>query len=101
LMVLLCAVPAAAESVASSSATVGSMEWTKAAKSPAMLFVAQADASYAKRTDLNEAKNAFVGYGEALRTDPTWTEAYWKASRVAWWVGDHAVQRADKLSWFQ
>jgi tetratricopeptide (TPR) repeat protein len=89
---LLCAVPAVAASVEVSSAT---------AISPVAPLIAQGDAAYAKRSDLPEAKIALVYYEKAIAAAPADGAAYWKASRAAWWLGDHAERSSEKLAYFQ
>src|SRR5579864_588955 len=64
-------------------------------------LMAQADAAYAKREDVVQAKIALEYYRRAFAQDPQKVEAYWKASRAAWWVGDQSTSRADQLHYFQ
>jgi tetratricopeptide (TPR) repeat protein len=71
------------------------------AASPAFYFLHQADTAYAKRANLSEARTALVYYQEAMRADPANIEVFWKASRVCWWLGDHAVTDSEKLAHFQ
>lgn len=64
-------------------------------------FLAQADAAYAKRSDLPQGKIALFYYEKTIATEPSNTEAYWKASRAAWWVGENASSGNDKLTYFR
>jgi len=78
-------------------------------------LIAQADAAYAKRDDVPEAKIAMITYDRAAtawRASPEdgratvmgstrAAECYWKASRSAWWLGEHAEERAERLDYFQ
>src|ERR1700753_281252 len=62
----------------------------------------QADAVYAKRDDVTQDKVAMVMYEKLAVTDPAHAEeAYWKASRAAWWLGEHDDHRADRLADYQ
>ena len=64
--------------------------------------MSQADAAYAKREDVPQAKIAMITYERAAESDPKIAvEAFWKASRSAWWLGEHAQERAEKLESFQ
>jgi len=65
-------------------------------------LMSQADAAYAKREDVPQAKIAMITYERLAKSDAKLAvEAYLKASRAAWWVGDHATERAEKLDIFQ
>jgi len=64
-------------------------------------WLSQADAAYAKREDVPQAKIAMINYERAAASDPKLAvDAYWKASRSAWWLGEHAEERAEKLEYF-
>ena len=64
--------------------------------------MAQADAAYAKREDLPEAKVAMILYERAAIANSTQAvEGYWKASRAAWWLGENAADRDEQLQDFQ
>ena len=88
---------------------------------PASLL-AQADAAYAQREDLTQAKLALAAYEKCpewtrlaegstapiadtarlgQRAQTTTAECFWKAARAAWWVGEHEKSRADRLAGFQ
>jgi hypothetical protein len=70
------------------------------AEEPSLL--AQADAAYAKREDVPQAKIAMITYERLAGSDPKMAvEAFWKASRSAWWLGEHAKERTEKLDLFQ
>src|SRR5258708_6633875 len=60
----------------------------------------QADSAYAQRADLAKAREALQAYERAILAGAG-TEAYWKASRAAWWVADNAASRSEKLVTFQ
>ena len=63
--------------------------------------LADADAAYAKRDDVSQANIAMMDYERNAVSHPEEAvESYWKASRAAWWVGDHAKKRADRLALF-
>ena len=93
LRLILCILPVVA-------AISGEVIAATASTSPEVLIV-QADAAYAQRSDLSQAQAALQGYEQASSADPAGAEAYWKASRVAWWLGDHAARSADKIRYFQ
>jgi tetratricopeptide (TPR) repeat protein len=71
------------------------------AGNPPVSLVDQGDAAYAKREDPVQAKIALHYYELALTANPGDVQAAWKASRAAYWVGDVADSRADKLQFFQ
>ena len=71
-----------------------------AADNPPPSLIAQADAAYAKRADLPEAKIALITYQRSIASDPVHAEPYWKASRAAWWVADHSNNREEKMNTF-
>src|SRR5690242_13108495 len=60
-----------------------------------------ADAAYAQRENLDEARTALELYAKAAQDDPASIEPCWKAARTAWWLGDHADSRAEKIRVFQ
>jgi tetratricopeptide (TPR) repeat protein len=65
-------------------------------------LVAQADAAYAKREDVPQAKIAMVTYERAAVSGSTQAvECYWKASRAAWWLGEHAQDRTERMDYYQ
>jgi len=66
-------------------------------------MMAQADAAYARRgEDLTQDKIAMLTYEKAAGVDPSHAvEAYWKAARAAWWLGEHDAARADRLEDYQ
>jgi tetratricopeptide (TPR) repeat protein len=65
-------------------------------------LIAQADAAYAKREDVPQAKIAMVTYEQiAVMSSTRAVEAYWKASRSAWWLGENASERSEALDDFQ
>ena len=65
-------------------------------------LLTQADAAYSKREDIPEAKIAMVIYERAAVTDSAHAvEAYWKASRAAWWLGENTADRVEQLQNFQ
>ena len=66
----------------------------------AMPAMAQADAAYMQREDLTQDTLAVDLY-ERIGAVSSSVEAYWKASRAAWWLGEHAEKRADKLASYQ
>src|SRR5262249_54461532 len=70
------------------------------AEEPSLLV--QADAAYAKREDVPEAKIAMTLYERAAVSGSTVAvECFWKASRAAWWVGGHDESRDDRLASYQ
>ena len=65
-------------------------------------LIAQADAAYAKREDVPQAKIAMVTYERAAEMDSTHAvEGYWKASRAAWWLGENTSEKSEQLKHFQ
>lgn len=65
-------------------------------------LIVQADAAYAKREDVTQDKIAMLTYEKAALSDPSHAvEASWKASRAAWWLGEHDAARADRLEDYQ
>src|SRR4051812_29020729 len=68
---------------------------------PGTSSLASADAAYAKRENLQEAARALAGYEQSIRENPKEIEAYWKGARAAWWLGDHAEPRSEKLKYFE
>ena len=64
--------------------------------------MAQADVAYAKRDDISQDKSALTLYVRTAQADPKQAvEAYWKASRAAWWLGEHDTARAQRLQDYQ
>jgi tetratricopeptide (TPR) repeat protein len=74
-------------------------------------LMAQADAAYALREDPTQAKNSLTAYEGCAQSaqapdNPTpdrstAVSCYWKASRAAWWLGEHDHARADRLADYQ
>ena len=65
-------------------------------------LIALADAAYAKREDVPQAKIALVTYERAAVVDSSQAvEGYWKASRAAWWLGENTSEKAEQLDYFQ
>src|ERR1051326_8215582 len=64
-------------------------------------LIVLADAAYTKREDLNQANLALDTYKHVLQVDSNSSDAYWKASRTAWWIGDQSGKRNDRLNYFQ
>jgi len=65
-------------------------------------LIVEADAAYAKREDVPQAKIAMVTYERAAVIDSTRAvEGYWKASRAAWWLGENAREKPEQLEYFQ
>ena len=65
-------------------------------------MIVRGDAAYAKREDLAQAKIALSEYDSAASASTgSVVEANWKASRVAWWLGEHAATRKERLEYFQ
>jgi tetratricopeptide (TPR) repeat protein len=62
--------------------------------------LAPADAAYAQRADVAQDKIAMVLYERAAEKGRE-AEAYWKASRAAWWLGEHEAKSADRLADYQ
>lgn len=72
-----------------------------AAQTSTGTFLRQADAAYALRNDPAQAKVALDIYEQAINTPGVNAEIYWKASRTAWWIGEHAAARKEKLEDFK
>jgi len=67
-----------------------------------LALMVQADAAYSKREDIPQAKIAMVIYERAAVTASTHAvEAYWKASRAAWWLGENTLDHNEQLVWCQ
>jgi tetratricopeptide (TPR) repeat protein len=65
-------------------------------------LLAQADAAYAKREDIPQAKIAMITYERAgVMGSTAAVEGYWKASRAAWWTAEHTESRAEKLEYYE
>ena len=82
---------------------LASVDQTSITQPPVMnaqTILEQADKLYAERSDLEKAKAAMDMYEKAIHLAPQFTEAYWKISRVAWWLGDHAEPK-EKAALFQ
>lgn len=72
-----------------------------AAEDSSAALLKQADAAYAGRENIDQAKAALNLYEKAIAADPALVEAHWKGARAAWWVGDHVAKRSEKLALFQ
>lgn len=65
-------------------------------------LIAQADAVYAKREDIPQAKIAMLTYERAAASGGAQAvEGYWKASRAAWWLGENEQDHPAQLEYFQ
>lgn len=62
--------------------------------------MAEADSAYAERADITKARMSLEMYQKLIEANPTQAEAYWKASRAAWWVGDQADKPKEKMNFF-
>jgi tetratricopeptide (TPR) repeat protein len=68
----------------------------------AISLLSRADAAYAKREDIPQAKIAMITYERAgVLGSTSAVEGYWKASRAAWWLAEHTDMRAEKLEYYQ
>jgi hypothetical protein len=64
-------------------------------------LLSQGDVAYSKREDVLQAKIAMITYERAAAADSkVAAECFWKASRSAWWLGEQATERAEKLQYF-
>ena len=82
---------------------IGLLLWTKSVVIHAeeTSLLGQGDAAYEKREDVPQAKIAMITYERAAAADPkVEAESFWKASRSAWWLGEHTQERAEKLQYF-
>ncbi len=68
--------------------------------SPVEPTLAEADAAYAERANLTAARMSLEMYQKIAEANPANAEAYWKASRAAWWVGDQAENAKEKMNLF-
>jgi len=64
-------------------------------------YLTLADQAYEMRLDLHKAKEALTLYEKAVVQSSESAEPLWKASRTAWWIGDHAEKRRDKKNIFE
>jgi tetratricopeptide (TPR) repeat protein len=65
-------------------------------------FLTEADAAYAKREDVPQAKIAMISYERVGDMgSASGVEGYWKASRAAWWLAEHAEKRTERLEYYQ
>jgi len=63
-------------------------------------WVQKGDSLYKNRSGLKNASEALALYEKGIEVAPH-VEAYWKASRAAWWIGDHTATKKEKLKSFQ
>jgi tetratricopeptide (TPR) repeat protein len=79
--------------------------WTLAATlvSPAAAWATpdQADALYANRTSLADAKRAAALWQEALQKRPDDFEAAWKLGRAGYWLGGHLENEPARTAGFE
>jgi tetratricopeptide (TPR) repeat protein len=79
--------------------------WTLAATlvSPAAAWATsdQADALYANRTSLADAKRAAALWQEALQRRPDDFEAAWKLGRAGYWLGGHLESEPARTAGFE
>lgn len=70
--------------------------WTQTAEEP----LAEGDALYQKMMDMETAKAALSKYHEAAGLLENKYEAYWRISRILYYIGDHSEKKKDKKSYF-
>jgi len=70
--------------------------WTQTAEE----LLAEGDALYQKMMDMETAKAALSKYHEAAGLLENKYEAYWRISRILYYIGDHSEKKKDKKSYF-
>jgi tetratricopeptide (TPR) repeat protein len=68
-----------------------------AADTPAPSDLAAAEAHWAARAQLDEARAAVAAYQAATAASPGSYEAWWRLARACWWLGDH-VPKSECLA---
>ena len=63
-------------------------------------LIAEGDALYAERADLDKAKEARSKYEAALAAGEDAFEASWRLARVNYWIGDHTAAKDQKKAIF-
>jgi len=71
-----------------------------ATAAPASL-IQQSDDLYAERADPSKAKAALAKLEEAVAAKDDAYDAYWRMSRLSYWIGDHTVSNDAKKQIFQ
>jgi|Deesub1362B_J571_1020462.scaffolds.fasta_scaffold00002_295 tetratricopeptide (TPR) repeat protein len=70
--------------------------WTQTAEE----LLAEGDALYQKMMDMETAKAALSKYHAAVALLDNKYEAYWRISRILYYIGDHSEKKKDKKSYF-
>jgi tetratricopeptide (TPR) repeat protein len=63
-------------------------------------LIAESDALYGQRADLDKAKEALVKLEQALAAKEDAYSAYWRMSRLCYWIGDHETTNDAKKQIF-
>ncbi|HHF42131.1 MAG: hypothetical protein DRJ11_01980 [Candidatus Aminicenantes bacterium] len=63
-------------------------------------LLAEGDALYQKMMDMETAKAALSKYHQAAGLLENKYEAYWRISRILYYIGDHSEKKKDKKSYF-
>jgi len=63
-------------------------------------LIAESDALYTQRADLAKAKEGLSKLGEALAAKEDAYSAYWRMSRLSYWIGDHTADKEAKKKIF-
>jgi len=67
----------------------------------ASTLLAEADSLYSDRLDPDKAMQALAQYEEVAMQNPELADAYWKGSRITWWIGENAASKRDKMKMFK
>ena len=63
-------------------------------------LIAESDALYTERADLAKAKEALSKLEQALTAKEDAYSAYWRMSRLSYWIGDHTADKEAKKKIF-
>ncbi len=74
---------------------------TAAAPTPQSALLAEGDAFFDQRADLEKAKAGMAKYQEALLKGEDPYGAYWRMARMEYWIGDHTASSSEKKRIFQ
>jgi len=75
--------------------------WAAEPISSAAATLKEADIAYQGRADLDVARMALVLYQKASVEDPALIEAYWKITRVTWWLAEFAATPQAKAAFYE
>ena len=78
----------------------GAWAQTELLESSTALFD-KANTVYNQRKNIEDSKEALQLYETFIEQQPKHVEAHWRASKCAWWVGEHQQDKKIKSSYFQ